>query len=141
MSIMISTPEGIAFARLAALNSALSLQAKGLRLSRGVSATSIGKAQYGLTGQAARQHQITSSIIGDIFKVREYDLIDEAGTLFVDILNTIIDRPAKITESSINGQIARGDIRDEELVAVLEALGRIWLFEQPQRPAFRVMFR
>ena len=50
---IIDTPEGIAFARLAALKGAVKLEAMGMRRSRGPSALSIAKREYGLKGNAA----------------------------------------------------------------------------------------
>lgn len=49
MSIVIDTPEGIAFARMAALRSGLRLEISGMRR-RGRSAYSICKSDYGLKG-------------------------------------------------------------------------------------------
>lgn len=73
---MIDTPDGIAFARLAALKGALSLQSKGMRLSRGVSATTIGKRQYGLTGGADKQHAVVAQQVEDLLWLRENPMTD-----------------------------------------------------------------
>ena len=48
--IMIDTPKGIEFARMATLKSALKLECMGMRMSRGVSAYAICKQDYNLKG-------------------------------------------------------------------------------------------
>jgi hypothetical protein len=142
VSIMIDTPDGIAFARLAALKGALDLQSKGLRLSRNFSATQIAKQQYGLKGQASTMHQHVAAIVGDHFMVRESDLAEEAALVLLRAVNAINDAGRKVTESSINGQIARDmNGADPGIVKVAEAIGRIYLFEQGTIPAARVLFR
>lgn len=49
-SIIINTPEGLSFYRLAATKSALSLELKGIRIRRGFSAYAFAKRTYGLKG-------------------------------------------------------------------------------------------
>jgi len=54
MSIIFDTPEGIRFVQLAARKGALGLELKGMRRSRGRSAYSICKSEYGLRGSRER---------------------------------------------------------------------------------------
>lgn len=75
--MVIDTPDGIAFARLAALKGALDLQSKGIRLSRSFSATQIGKSQYGLTGSAAKQHAAVAQQVEDLIWLRENPMTHE----------------------------------------------------------------
>ena len=61
-SIVIDTPEGIAFFRLAALKGALSLQSKGLKLSRGRSALSIARSMGYRGNLASVLAQVTADV-------------------------------------------------------------------------------
>lgn len=52
-SIVVEGPQDMALMRLLSLQSALSLEAKGLRLSRGFSALKVAKRDYGCRGNRA----------------------------------------------------------------------------------------
>jgi hypothetical protein len=52
--IMIDTPEGIDFFRMASLKGALKLECVGMQLSRGASAYATCKREYGLKGSKAK---------------------------------------------------------------------------------------
>jgi len=62
-TIILDTPEDIAFARLVTLQSALRLEARGMRLSRGVSALKIAKTQYGCTGGRQKVMQQVDALV------------------------------------------------------------------------------
>lgn len=53
-SIIIDTPDGIQYARMCALKGALSLECKGMKLSRGRSAYAIVKREFGFRGNKQR---------------------------------------------------------------------------------------
>lgn len=145
--ITINTPDGIAFYRLAALKGALDLQKKGMKMSRGMSATQVGKRQYGLTkNTASGQFPIVAQQVEDIlaFRACAPAMQDHLGMALTTLLNSIVDDGQKVTpqaiEKSIRGAIKVNLVTGAE-ADVLRALGRIWLFERAAQPGTRVVFR
>lgn len=147
MSTIIDTPDGIAFARLAALKGALSLQEKGMRLSRGRSATAIGKAEYGLTkNTASGQLPIVTQEVEDLHMVRECSpaMQEHLGYLFAAIGAELVAQAPHNEKVFIEGSIRSfqkaGKVTGAE-ADVLRAIGRIALFEKACHPHVRVLFR
>lgn len=62
-TVILDTPDDIAFARLVTLQSALRLEARGMRLSRGISALKIAKTQYGCTGGRQKVMQQVDALV------------------------------------------------------------------------------
>lgn len=146
---VIDTADGIAFYRLAALKGALDLQTKGLKLSRGRSATSIAKAQYGLTGTAAKMLPVIEREVEDILTIR-------AGmdTTVAETFDLLGERVSKNPAARFDGDKGilyayslelNGVMEDTALTArqveVLNALIRVTLFERRCPPSTRVVFR
>jgi hypothetical protein len=63
--------KGIDLYALLALKSALKLQVMGMKLSRGMSATKVGKRKYGLTGQAKTMLKAVEAELSRIHKESE----------------------------------------------------------------------
>lgn len=108
MTLMVDTPQGIAFVRAAARKSALSLEVKGLRVSRGRTAYSIVKDVYGFRG--SRQ-----SVLADLTEYIEAELRLKALTdeqfaqvqsVVEDVYNALGDR---LTQQAFESFIAWGE--------------------------------
>lgn len=65
-SVILDQPHEIQFARLATLKAGLSLEAKGMKMSRGPSAYSILKKQYGYKGTKQQVLDAVKKTIEDI---------------------------------------------------------------------------
>lgn len=59
-SIMINTPDGIAFYRLASMKSAVKLESKGMKMSRGRSITPMARKEFGLKARAPHSEVIAA---------------------------------------------------------------------------------
>jgi hypothetical protein len=142
-SIIIDTKDGIAFYRLAALNSALSLQEKGMRLSRNApQATAIGKRDYGLKGTAATQHKATEAHIEDIHTLRAVApaMQEFIGYQFALALNGAVDA-GKDTLRGVEAEVMRLTDPTPAEKTVILAMNRVYWFERGCHPAVRVVFR
>lgn len=142
-SIIIDTPDGIAFYRLAALKGALSLQTKGMRLSRGTSATAIGKRDYGMTKNTATgQLPIVEEVVEAIQQFRECApaLQEHIGRALSGAVNHCNDEGWPVTLRNLDRALRHEDLTPAEL-SVAVGLAKVYLFEQGAKPAVRVVFR
>lgn len=141
--IIIDTPDGIAFARLAALKGALSLQTKGMRLSRGTSATAIGKRDYGIKrNTASGQLPIVEQVVEAILQFRECapEFQSWLGYQFTLALNAWVDEDT----GSQTELLKRIEALTEPTAAekqVIKALATVYHFEMAAKPSVRVLFR
>lgn len=51
-AIMINTPDGIAFARLASMKAAVKMESRGMKMSRGLNVTAMARKELGLKARA-----------------------------------------------------------------------------------------
>jgi len=145
MSTVIDTPDGIAFYRLAALKGALDLQTKGMKLSRGRSATSIGKAQYGLRrNTASGQYPIVAKQVEDIISLREVApaMVSWLGYQFQLAYNAAFDdHNHEPTLGQVEAEVMKLTEPTPAEKTALLTLARVWDFESRCLPAVRIMFR
>ena len=59
-SIMVNTPEGITYYRLAAMKGAIKLEARGMKMSRGVNVTAMARKELGLKARAPHAEVIAA---------------------------------------------------------------------------------
>ncbi len=116
MTLMIDTPDGIAFARAAARLGALKLEANGMTRG-GRSALSIVKEVYGLTGSRPEVTRQLDEYVEGTLTIRKWP--EAYGQRMQAILNGIIDvLPAGYTKDDIDhevqGGFARGFITEQE---------------------------
>ena len=138
-SIVIDTPDGIAFFRLAALKGALSMQVAGLKLSRNRSATGIAKQSYGLKGQAKTMLPIVEQQVEDLTKLKAIHPEDLAGLKYILqlCLNASEDEGTSVEE-----ELKRySNTVDTEVTELFRAILRVYRFEERSAPGARCLFR
>lgn len=59
-AIIINTPDGIAFARLASMKGAVKLESRGMKMSRGLNVTAMARKELGLKARAPHAEVIAT---------------------------------------------------------------------------------
>lgn len=121
MSIMIDTPDGIAFARAAARNAALKMELQGLGR-RGQSAYSIAKDVYGLTGNRRAVSEQLDEYVQGTLAIRGWDQarFEKAGSIIDEAQHVLLQRltPEQFTKDAIDAEVQRmfasGAITEDE---------------------------
>ena len=59
-AIMVNTPDGIAFARLASMKGAVKMESRGMKMSRGLNVTAMARKELGLKARAPHAEVIAA---------------------------------------------------------------------------------
>lgn len=147
MSVMVSTPDGIAFARLAALKGVLDMQARfgadAARAFARTTGTAVAKRDYGFKGAAAAFLPVVEQEIADIYVIRQWAPEAVASVAAeLDRLKDLLEAQGdEFTHEQVAASVADANMPEDEAQFIL-AVDRVRRFEaQATSTAIKVVFR